>query len=864
MDKQKTFEKVFREHLKVESYSKSIDSLYSPRSKRKIDYSPYYQRNYVWDRNKATYFIESILLGTEIPPLIFFNNNSGIEVIDGRQRFETILRFMENDFALTNKGLSVLTQLGKLNWERLGKNDNQIVEEFLLAKLRIIEFQLVNEPPLDKFLEDHVKKEIFSRYNSGITPLKKAEVDSAIYDEDPLNSHFRNYIEEKSEFREMVSETFMRQYKTQEQPIENIMSFIRRSLVMPRFPINYFARGSSRTEFVSKLYQYYSDSNIGNENKILNSYKENIKFLYSVKQYSLANGLSTNRLAMACFLWGLGVLELEEASISLDDELINEISIYVDKNISKFTEVDSNYAQETLDRFLATSLFFSEKFGVNFDIYITADDNFHSKIKDISVTQETKTKLSELESLRLNKPVPSDNSIDDVRRAMTRRRFLIRPSYQRKEVINPQKASAIIESILLGIKLPPIFLYKKMNGVMEVIDGQQRLLTLLGFIGEGYINEKGEETLSKNHQFSLRKLRILKDDLNGKRFSDLPEELQDKIYDFPLSVVEIDERQNPFFNPIDLFIRLNDKPYPIRENSFEMWNSWADIEIIKDIRDLRKKLKNWFYVKNISKPNDRDRMENEELLTSLCYISYYGLNDTSVKTIDIYQKTDRINARISTKARVSSLLQLATEDPIVKNKFVLAFKDTKSFINKIRIFLLDKDVPKNKLENYLSSELDRLFKGGKKSRYFRRRIQDFYFLWLVIDGINLEMVKFNRLDLKNDIFEIFHFLKNMPELFWNNSKGTEKFYELSNQLKEKYKIQKRALKLDEEEKLELIRQQGSVSSISGAPIFLGDEIEVDHKTPIALGGADTIDNMGVAHKDENRSKGSKKNKQLFS
>ena len=62
---------------------------------------------------------------------------------------------------------------------------------------------------------------------------------------------------------------------------------------------------------------------------------------------------------------------------------------------------------------------------------------------------------------------------------MGKNRFMIRPSYQRSEVINLSKASAIIESILLGIPLPAIFIYKKTNGISEVIDGQQRLLTII-------------------------------------------------------------------------------------------------------------------------------------------------------------------------------------------------------------------------------------------------------------------------------------------------------------------------------------------------------------------------------------------------
>ena len=58
--KQGVFEKIFKEHIKIETSQKSIDGLFTPRMKNKTDYSPYYQRNYVLDENKATHFIESI------------------------------------------------------------------------------------------------------------------------------------------------------------------------------------------------------------------------------------------------------------------------------------------------------------------------------------------------------------------------------------------------------------------------------------------------------------------------------------------------------------------------------------------------------------------------------------------------------------------------------------------------------------------------------------------------------------------------------------------------------------------------------------------------------------------------------------
>jgi hypothetical protein len=304
--RQEDFEKIFKQHLKIETYSKSIDSLFSRRLKSKINYKPYYQRNYVWDDNKATYFIESILLGTEIPPLIFFNNNTDIEVIDGRQRFETIMRFMENSFVLTGKGLSILKQIKKKSYDDLAKKDKKIIETFLDAKIRIIEFALVNEPPLDKFLEDRVKKEIFSRYNTGITPLKKSEIDNAVYDDDEISTVFKDILKTKKDLHQVIFNTFFtsRSGADNEPKLEQTMSFIRRFLVLPKYPITSYARGHGRTETLSRLYDYFTDS-VENEEKAINDFIAKLKFITKIKDYSDKNFLASNRLALECFLWGL-------------------------------------------------------------------------------------------------------------------------------------------------------------------------------------------------------------------------------------------------------------------------------------------------------------------------------------------------------------------------------------------------------------------------------------------------------------------------------------------------------------------------------------------------------------------------------
>lgn len=95
---------------------KKISSIFlNPRYANKIDYKPYFQRNYVWDEEKATYFIESILLGTEVPPLVLFQTRDKNEVIDGRQRYETIERFLNDKLVLKEKGLHSLKLLSGKN-----------------------------------------------------------------------------------------------------------------------------------------------------------------------------------------------------------------------------------------------------------------------------------------------------------------------------------------------------------------------------------------------------------------------------------------------------------------------------------------------------------------------------------------------------------------------------------------------------------------------------------------------------------------------------------------------------------------------------------------------------------------------------
>ena len=92
----------------------------------------------------------------------------------------------------------------------------------------------------------------------------------------------------------------------------------------------------------------------------------------------------------------------------------------------------------------------------------------------------------------------------------------------------------------IEIPIPPIYFGKITSGRLEVIDGQQRLTTMIDFM---------------SNKFQLRRLERM-GSLNGKLFRDLSEEYQTKILDAPVRSVVIDAGSNTELR-YEIFERLN-------------------------------------------------------------------------------------------------------------------------------------------------------------------------------------------------------------------------------------------------------------------------------------------------------------------
>ena len=76
----------------------------------------------------------------------------------------------------------------------------------------------------------------------------------------------------------------------------------------------------------------------------------------------------------------------------------------------------------------------------------------------------------------------ADPEIISIVDKINRGRLVLQPDFQRQYVWDVEKASRLIESALLDIPLPTIYLSEEVDGKTYVIDGQQRLTSFYSFV----------------------------------------------------------------------------------------------------------------------------------------------------------------------------------------------------------------------------------------------------------------------------------------------------------------------------------------------------------------------------------------------
>lgn len=288
------------------------------------------------------------------------------------------------------------------------------------------------------------------------------------------------------------------------------------------------------------------------------------------------------------------------------------------------------------------------------------DDN-----EEMFEKEEVEYDGSKIEKVNNIKTTPNINSLI----GQWESKNLLIPNFQRKFVWSVEQSSKFIESLMLGLPIPSLMFYQDKNGVQQIVDGQQRIKSILFFVGN-----VGDQKLSKEEESRIKfKLTGLSDDSEfcNKDFEHFsPKQKNDFLY-----MISLDVNIITLPNPDDLtsvyyiFERLNTggtplKPQEIRNcicagkfneflldlNKYPTWRKFfndsnaidhlQDVELIlrffalyDRIEQYSRPMKDYLteYMKNMTNISDEDKVSKEKLFKSTIESVYLHLGSRAFR-----------------------------------------------------------------------------------------------------------------------------------------------------------------------------------------------------------------------------------------
>lgn len=206
-------------------------------------------------------------------------------------------------------------------------------------------------------------------------------------------------------------------------------------------------------------------------------------------------------------------------------------------------------------------------------------ENSHSETQDNEIAQQKR------EQLKQTKISKQGWSIRDIHDKIERKILNLNPDYQRNNVWKDDKRTSFIESLFMGIIVPPIYVVEiqpenPLETVhYEVVDGKQRISTINDFL---------------NHKFKLKSsaLEYYSDLYGNMSFDKIYEKNSEEISAFLSQVLDVYviTANSPEFSKYDIFSRLNRgaEPLYIDELRRSIWHSILTDTIENIIEEYRK------------------------------------------------------------------------------------------------------------------------------------------------------------------------------------------------------------------------------------------------------------------------------------
>lgn len=252
---------------------------------------------------------------------------------------------------------------------------------------------------------------------------------------------------------------------------------------------------------------------------------------------------------------------------------------------------------------------------------------------------------------------------------------LEKPELQRHYVWDKKEASRFIDSILLGLPVPSIFLAKTEDDRRLIVDGYQRIMTVYDYVNRGVFGGDGKS-------FDLSKSDVINQRWRGKTYKELTESEQRKIRNTPIHAIVFEQKEprDDDSGMYQIFERINTSGRSLKPQ--EIRNCVNHGEFNKLLMELNEN-EIWRKIFSPNNSNIDSRMSDVELILRLFAFAYIS-------------KMEEINSN-----QINLVKYL--------NKFM---KKNQSFN------LISKEVCKNvfiNLMNFFSKSFDsNLFRNGKK------------------------------------------------------------------------------------------------------------------------------------------------------
>lgn len=219
---------------------------------------------------------------------------------------------------------------------------------------------------------------------------------------------------------------------------------------------------------------------------------------------------------------------------------------------------------------------------------------------------------------------PQIYRVNDVLGWHERSELLLSPSFQRRRVWTRQGKSYLIDSIVRGMPIPQFFIRERVHTrerrtIREVVDGQQRISTILDFI-------EGKFTVLPSHN----------SDLARRTYDSLPEHLQQAILSYPLSVNIITTSDDASL--LEIFSRIN--AYSIPLNRPEKLNAAYTGAFKKSVHEAARRHLVFWQQHHILTNQAIARMADVDLTADLLVTMLDGLQNQKTKVEAFYKKYD--------------------------------------------------------------------------------------------------------------------------------------------------------------------------------------------------------------------------------